>query len=169
MSALLKKELSALERMTVNELREKHRILFGEENRSRHKDFLRKRIAWRLQALDEGGLSERALQRARELANDADLRIRMPASIPVASDAPERTALVKYHDDRDARLPQPGTVLVRQYRGQIVRVTVLERGFEFEGETHGSLSAIAKAVTGTHWNGMLFFGLTKKGTHNESK
>lgn len=169
MNALLRKELSALERMTVNELREKHRLLFGEENRSRHKDFLRKRIAWRLQALDEGGLSERALQRAKELANDADLRVRMPASVPVAANAPERTALVKFHDNRDARLPLPGTVLVRQYRGQIVRVTVLERGFAFEGETHSSLSAIAKAVTGTHWNGMLFFGLTKKGTANESK
>jgi hypothetical protein len=72
MNALLKKELSALERMTVDELREKHRILFGEENRSRHKDFLRKRIAWRIQALAEGGLSERARQRALELANDAD-------------------------------------------------------------------------------------------------
>lgn len=163
MNALLKKELSALERMTVDELREKHRILFGEENRSRHKDFLRKRIAWRIQALAEGGLSERARQRALELANDADLRIRMPASIPVAPETPNPTVVVKFHDDRDARLPKPGTVLVREYRGQIVRVTVRERGFEYEGAIHRSLSAIAKAVTGTHWNGMLFFGLTKKG------
>ena len=169
MNTLLKKELSALERMTVNELREKHRSIFGEENRSRHKDFLRKRIAWRLQALDEGGLTERALQRAKELANDADLRIRMPVSVPVSFNAPERTALVKFHDNRDARLPLPGTVLVREYRGQVVRVTVLKRGFDFEGEIHSSLSAIAKAVTGTQWNGMLFFGLAKKGTANESK
>lgn len=160
---LLRKELAALERMTVNELLEKHRIVFGEENRSRHKDFLRKRIAWRLQALAEGGLSERARKRAEELANDADIRIKMPASIPVASDAPHRTEVVKFVDDRDARLPQPGTVLVRKYRGQIARVTVMEHGFEFEGEIHRSLSAIAKAITGSHWNGMLFFGLTKKG------
>jgi len=160
---LLRKELAALERMTVNELLEKHRIVFGEENRSRHKDFLRKRIAWRLQALAEGGLSARARRRAEELANDADIRIKMPASISATPTAPLRTEVTKFIDSRDARLPQPGTVLVRRYRGQTIRVTVMERGFEYEGEIHRSLSAIAKAVTGSHWNGMLFFGLSKKG------
>ena len=58
MQTELKKELAALTLMTVDELREKHRLVFGEENRSRHRDYLRKRIAWRLQALAEGGLPD---------------------------------------------------------------------------------------------------------------
>ena len=64
--------------MTMGELRGKYLEVFGEETRSYHKAFLRKRIAWRLQALAEGGLSERARRRAGELANDADLRLRAP-------------------------------------------------------------------------------------------
>jgi len=60
---------------------------------------------------------------------------------------------------RDARLPMPGSVLRRNYQGREILVRVLEGGFEFEGRRYRSLSAIAKAVTGAHWNGMLFFGL----------
>ena len=71
-------EIQGLSRMTVGELRDKYVEVFGEQSRSFHKDFLRKRIAWRIQALAEGGLSERAKRRAAELANDADLRIRTP-------------------------------------------------------------------------------------------
>jgi hypothetical protein len=75
------KELARLGRMTVGELRERYRAVFGEETRSGNKDFLRKRIGWRIQALAEGGLSERAHRRAEELANDADLRIRPPRGL----------------------------------------------------------------------------------------
>ena len=61
---------------------------------------------------------------------------------------------------RDIRLPKPGDVLSRCYKGQAITVRVLESGFEYEGRRFRSLSAIAKAVTGAHWNGLLFFGLT---------
>ena len=57
----------------------------------------------------------------------------------------------------------PGTKLTREYKGRTIVVTVLNDGYEFEGERYKSLSAIAKAVTGTHWNGHLFFGLRKGG------
>ncbi len=60
---------------------------------------------------------------------------------------------------RDIRLPKPGDVLSRSYKGRAITVRVLESGFEYEGRRFRSLSAIAKAVTGTHWNGLLFFGL----------
>jgi hypothetical protein len=162
MQTELKKELAALDRMTVNELREKHHLVFGEENRSRHREYLRKRIAWRLQALAEGGLSERARRRALEIADDADLRIRMPAVPESPPVAPERTEVHAFHDGRDVRLPIPGTTIMRVYRGRTIRVTVLEDGFEYEGERYRSLTAVAKAVTGCHWNGMLFFGLAKE-------
>lgn len=158
----LKRELAALDEMTVDALREKHRLVFGEENRSRHREYLRKRIAWRLQALAEGGLSERARRRAMEIASDADLRIRMPVVPESPPPAPERTEVHDFVDGRDSRLPLPGTTLVRAYRGKTLRVTVLEDGFEYEGKPYRSLTAVAKKVTGSHWNGMLFFGLGKE-------
>jgi len=162
MQSELIQELAALDRMTVNELREKHRLVFGEENRSRHRDYLRKRIAWRLQALAEGGLSERAKRRALEIANDADIRIRMPAPVELPPVVTQQTEVHAFRNGRDSRLPQPGTVLTRSYHGRSIRVTVREGGFEFEGTLYRSLSAVAKAVTGTHWNGMAFFGLRKE-------
>ena len=74
----LREEIEALGHMSTAELREKHAEIFGEASRSNNKQFLRKRIAWRLQARACGGLSERARRRADELADDADLRIRAP-------------------------------------------------------------------------------------------
>jgi hypothetical protein len=78
-------EIQGLSRMTVRQLREKYIEVFGEQSRAYHKEFLRKRIAWRIQALAEGDLPERARRRAEELANDAALRIRTPRK-PVDSD-----------------------------------------------------------------------------------
>ncbi|MFM8474893.1 MAG: DUF2924 domain-containing protein [Planctomycetaceae bacterium] len=107
-------------------------------------------------------LTERARQRARELACDADLRLsapRMrpqPVSVPAAP--PQPITLPE-----DSRLPLPGTILVREYKGCSVQVRVLEQGFEYAGQTWRSLSAVAKAVTGTHINGFLFFKLRKGG------
>jgi hypothetical protein len=77
----MQKEIEALSRMTVGQLRQKYLEVFGEESRSNHKQFLFRRIAWRIQALAEGGLSERARRRALEIANDADLRIRAPRTM----------------------------------------------------------------------------------------
>ncbi|MFO0916598.1 MAG: DUF2924 domain-containing protein [Pirellulales bacterium] len=156
------KEVAAMERSTVNQLREKFAEVFGEPTNSRHKQWLIKRIAWRMQANAEGGLSERALRRAMELANDADLRLTPPREKKKTTDAVERTATVA------TRLPVgtqilPGTVLKRDYKGRTVRVTVLVNGFEYEGERYKSLTAVAEAVTGRHWNGYHFFGLRKSG------
>ncbi len=72
------KEVAALQRMTVAELRERYEEVFGEACRSHHKQWLVRRIAWRMQANAEGDLSERARKRAAELANDADLRMKAP-------------------------------------------------------------------------------------------
>ncbi|MBA3481823.1 MAG: DUF2924 domain-containing protein [Pirellulales bacterium] len=57
----------------------------------------------------------------------------------------------------------PGTILTREYRGRVLQVEVLVDGFSFEGERYKSLTAVAKKVTGAHWNGYLFFGIQKKG------
>ena len=78
MTPKVAKQVDALRDMTVAELREQYAEVFGEASHSRHKDFLRKRITWRLQANEEGGLSERALSRAEKLAKDSDLRLIAP-------------------------------------------------------------------------------------------
>jgi hypothetical protein len=151
------KEVAALKRMTVKELRAKYSEVFGEETPGNNKPWLIKRIAWRLQALAEGDLSERARQRAAELANDADLRMTPPRTIPLAVAAPERTKIATLRVKADQRLPMPGSILTRVYKGETLQVHVLADGFEFEGQRYKSLSAVAKAVTGSHCNGFLFF------------
>jgi hypothetical protein len=163
----VRQQIEELRLMTVGQLREKYRELFGEESRSNHKQFLFRRIAWRIQALAEGGLSERARQRALEIANDADLRIRAPKSFDPATptDRRVRRKLVA----TDPRLPAPGQVLVRHYKGKPVVVRIRTDGFEYENRIFRSLSAIAREVTGTKWNGYLFFNCaqTNGDSHEE--
>jgi hypothetical protein len=156
------KEVAALERLTVKELREKYADAFGEDTNANNKAWLVKRIAWRLQANAEGDLPQRARQRAAELANDADLRLSPPKAKP-ASAEPQRTKTASLRFKLDDRLPLPGTIITRKYKGETLHVKVLPQGFEFEGDVYKSLSAVAKAITGTHCNGYLFFRLNQNG------
>lgn len=156
------KEVAALKRMTVTQLRAKHVEAFGEQTRSGHKEYLVKRIAWRLQAQAEGDLSQRALQRARELANDADLRTTAP-KVKGNDGQPGITTTAAVCFDHDPRVPVPGSFITRRYKDRDIIVRVLPKGFEYEGDIYRSLSAVAKAVTGKHWNGYHFFQLGKNG------
>jgi hypothetical protein len=146
-------EVAALERLSVGQLRQRFAELFGEATQASNRTWLIKRIAWRMQALAEGDLSERARKRAAELACDADLRLNPPRSKATVV-APEPTPLPA---PVDHRLPSPGTILTRPYKGQIVQVQVLTEGFAYAGRVYASLSAVAKAITGSHTNGYLFF------------
>jgi hypothetical protein len=154
------REVAALKRMTVKELRGRYAETFGEATRSGNKDWLWKRIIWRMQANAQGGLSERARRRAEELANEADLRVRLPVVAPPPPPPPGAvtTRETVQFGNRSGAL-MPGTVLTREYKGRTIAVTLMDRGVEFEGEVYRSLSAVAKAVTGSHWNGRYFFGL----------
>ena len=149
-------EMERLARMPVQQLRARYREVYGESTSSSHRQHLVRRIAWRLQVLAQGDLSERAERRAREIANDADLKTQVPRGW--ARDAGVSTARRR----RDRRLPVAGTVLCRRYRERTVEVKVLAEGFEYEGRRYESLSAVARAITGTRWNGLLFFGLSKR-------
>jgi hypothetical protein len=157
------KEIAALKRMTMKELRNRYAEAFGEPTNANNKSWLVKRIAWRLQALAEGDLSERARLRAAELARDADLRVLPPKPAPVATAPADRTKTAPLPRVGRDRLPPPGTILTREYRGETLQVKVLPNGFEFEGQVYRSLSAVAKAITGAHYNGFLFFKLTEGG------
>jgi hypothetical protein len=156
-------EIEKLRQMKVGALRIKYREVFGEESRSSNKQSLFRRIAWRLQARVDGDLSERVRQRAFEIADDADLRIRAPASFSLES-GPRETAkpLDRAGAGRDRRLPSAGTLLTRQFENRRIVVKVLEDGFEYQSQRYRSLSAVAREVTGTRWNGLLFFGLAER-------
>ena len=150
-------EWAGLHRLSVPKLRERYAEAFGEPTTGNNKPWLIRRIAWRLQERAEGGLSERAQRRARELADDADLRV-IPARVgspphPRPSAQPEPTS-------SDPRVPPVGSAITRTYQGKVLEVNVLTDGFEYRGVIFRSLSAVAKQITGSHLNGFAFFGLT---------
>jgi hypothetical protein len=162
MDAAVCAEIESLRQMKVGALRAKYREVCGEEPRSSNKQLLFRRIAWRLQAKVEGDLSERARRRALEIADDADLRILAPDGF-FAESAPDATRpLERAGAGRDRRLPAPGTLLTRQFENRRIVVKVLENGFEYQSQQYRSLSAIAREITGTRWNGLLFFGLSER-------
>ena len=153
-------EIESLRRATLAGLREKYREVFHEEARSRHREHLFRRIAWRLQALAEGDLSARARGRAEQIAQDADLRMVAPRDfLTVGGERMETTGASQ--NRRDSRLPLPGALLTRKWKGRTLLVEVLAKGFQYENRHYLSLSAIAVEITGTRWNGLVFFGLTR--------
>ena len=157
------RQLAELQRLTIPQLRTRYAEVFGEHTPGNNRAWLLKRIAWRLQALAEGDLSERAKQRAAELANDADLRLNPPSPprAAKAAVAPPTQRIEPVASDK--RLPPPGTLLTRAYKGATVQVQVLARGFAYQGQVFKSLSAVAKAITGSHCNGFWFFRLGNQG------
>src|SRR5215471_3448267 len=107
-------EIEKLRRASLSALRVKYRELFQEETTCRHREHLFRRIAWRLQALQEGDLSQRARERASELARDADLRINAPrAFFTVGGERVQTTGGDRDRKPHDSRLPLPGTMLSR--------------------------------------------------------
>jgi hypothetical protein len=160
----LEEQIAGLQQLKTNALKERYRELFGEDSPSSNHRYLVRRIAWRLQAIALGDLSERARARAAEIACDADLRLRPTPQIcrqlnPTDADKQQTTSMF------DPRIPPVGQTLTREYRGRTVRVTVLAKGFEWDGRVYGSLSAIAWHATGTRWNGYAFFGLNGQVEH----
>ncbi len=155
----LRQEIDGLRKLKTKDLKARYLQVFGESSASSNHAHLFRRVAWRLQARAEGGLSERARQRASQLADDADVRLRAPRKFwDKLEQAHEEAGVL-----RDRRLPVAGTMLNRSYRGQAIMVKVLEEGFEYQGRSYASLSSIASQVTGTRWNGFAFFGLLKQG------
>ena len=156
-------EVENLRRAGLPSLRKRYWELFQQETRSRHREHLFRKIVWRLQALAEGELSERARTRAREIANDADLRVLAPKSFFCVGGQP--VEVIPGNQGKkinDPRLPMVGTMLRHSWKGRTILVEVLANGFRYENRQFPSLSNIALEVTGTRWNGFAFFGLMRK-------
>jgi len=153
--------VEALQDLKVAELKRRYRELFGEESKSSNKQYLFRRIAWRIQANREGDLSERARRRATEIADDRDLRVRALKEFVPRPDS-GTWSVDRLRPPKDGRVPAPGTLLTRRLGDHQIVVKVLKDGFEYESRHYRSLSAIAREATGTRWNGLLFFGLTER-------
>ena len=140
--------LTKLQSLTTAQLREEWRHVMGEEPRSYNRVWMFKRLAWAIQAREFGGLSARAQARLEELLPYAEMWMplgkRGIAAPPAATGATQGLS--------------PGTVLTRLYKGRTLTVLVRDDGqFEYDGTIYASLTAIAKTVTGSHWNGHHFF------------
>ncbi|MFM9118360.1 MAG: DUF2924 domain-containing protein [Planctomycetota bacterium] len=135
--------------MTVRQLAQVYEEIVGEPARSRHKQYLIRRILWRVQARAEGDLSERARRRAAELADDAEVRVTPPRRPMTTTSVALPSAKGETADAlADRRLPVAGNLVVRQYKGREIRVIVLADGFEYLGQRFRSLSAIGSGRTG---------------------
>lgn len=141
----ISEELAELRALNVAELVERYVAVFGKAPRCRQPTWMFRKIAWEIQARRFGGLSKRALARLEELMAEID--------IPLGGARVQVKA---------ARKTTEGTMVERAWKGRVIRATAVEGGWEHEGAVYRSLSAVAKHVTGSHWNGKLFFGLTRR-------
>jgi hypothetical protein len=133
-------QVSALPGKSAGELKQMWRELYDREPPAYNRQFLIKRLAYRIQELAYGGLSTRAEAKLKALAEEEEDRLK--------GKVPRRIAR-----------PIAGTRLLREWKGVQHQVSVLDDGFEYQGRTFASLSAIARAITGTRWNGPAFFGM----------
>ena len=138
--------LAALNSASTPELKEQWRALFGTDAPPYGRRMLEGRLAYRIQELAYGGLKPETVARLEALGEQLDGR-----------------NVVLRRIRRDDR-PVAGTRLIREYQGIEHVVTVLRDGFEWQGRPYQSLSAIARAITGTRWNGLVFFALKRQGT-----
>ncbi len=144
-------EIAELRAMDVPKLVGRYEAVFGKPPRVKHRDWLWRRIAWKIQEQRFGGLSEVAKRRLDELIADLD--------IPLGNDRSVRGQLERPTKPGN---PSVGTTFTRSWRGKELLLRVVQNGFEHEGVVYRSLSAAANAITGSHVSGRAFFGLTER-------
>jgi len=148
-------KISDLQKMGLNELRAEYERVFGKPSKSRNRKQLFAQISRKLQEAAKGSGSGRTVLTAKFQAkgkqqkkNGGSKQQEKRQTRPIGS--------------RDPRLPKAGTTITKKYKGKTINVRVIEKGFEYNGREFRSLSAIAGHITGSTWNGFLFFGLTER-------
>ena len=136
--------LAALKAMSVNELKAEWQALFDAPATNNSRNFLEGRLAYRIQELTYGGPDKQTRRLLDLLADEVEGTLTRKAQIA------------------DPRNPVVGTKLIREWDGIAHTVTVLREGFDWDGRRYKSLSAVARAITGTRWNGYRFFGLRER-------
>ena len=136
--------LAALKAMSVNDLKAEWQVLFDAPAPNNSRGFLEGHLAYRIQELTYGGPDKQTRRLLDLLADEVEGTLTRKAQIA------------------DPRNPVVGTKLIREWDGVAHTVTVLTEGFEWDGRRYKSLSAVARAITGTQWNGYRFFGLRER-------
>ena len=134
--------LAALKTTSTPDLKQQWRDLFDSEPPPFNRRYLESRLAYRIQELAYGGLKPETVRRLEALGEQIDGRGREKRKKPAANDR-----------------PIAGTRLIREWQGVEHTVTVTQYGYDWLGRPYKSLSAVARAITGTRWNGWTFFGL----------
>ncbi len=156
MKKTIEAKIAALKNKAIPELQKEFEALFdGQKASSENKVYLVRRIVYRLQELEYGRLSQKAQNRLKELIGLYDPVNNKAIRPKVSVETQTRTKT----RGRDMRLPIPGTIIIKDYRGKKHQVKVLEDGFEYEGKIYKHLTAVAEKITGAHWNGYNFFNL----------
>ena len=138
--------IAELREMDVPALVAEYEAVYGKPPRVKHRDWLWRKIAWKVQEARYGGLSSVAKRRLDELIAELDVPL----------EAQPRKVVRKTGE------PRIGTTVTREWKGSEIAATRVETGWEHDGVVYRSLSAVAKAVTGSHWSGPAFFGLNGK-------
>lgn len=148
--------ITALNKAPLPELTAKYEEVFGKKTGTTSDVYLRRKIAYRLQEKELGGLSRKAKEKIEELIKKCDPVNNKVLRPVVMAGGKEVNRLGPM---RDKRLPIPGTILRRHYKGKNVEVRVLEQGFEYDGKRYRTLTGVAMTVTGVHWSGYSFFNV----------
>lgn len=130
-----------------------YRQYFRDKPAPGNRTFLIRQLAYRIQEQASGELAPTAKSKIHELIRRYD-----PINRTVI-----RSSTGTTETGRDIRLPTPGSFITKVYKGKRLDVKILEKGFEYEGTVYSNLSAVAKAITGAHWNGFVFFGVKNNG------
>jgi len=153
----ISEQLQTLKSASILKVQERYKELFkASEAPCANKPYLIKKITYRLQEMADGGLSDETKTQIIELIEKYD-PINNKALRPQVVSAGKNVVSIPFM--RDKRLPIPGTVIQKKYKGQDYHVKVLDKGFEYKDKYYKSLSSIAFEITGAHWNGFSFLGL----------
>lgn len=148
----LAQRVAALQDAPLDDLVTEYERLYERPPYLRRRSWLLRRVAWGIQAEALGGLSKDALKRIESLIEEID--------VPLTGDPVHAHGTLARARDRDGL--RIGNTITRQYQGREFLVRVVPGGFEYEGIVYKSLSAVAKVITGTRWNGRLFFGVANR-------
>jgi hypothetical protein len=147
-------DTAQLQTLKLKEIKARITELTGQTPKSNNRPYLLRKLTAALEAK----AAEEAKARKARAKKAKTARKAKAAKAEAAQGSGKRGR--RAGGERDPRLPEPGTVLERDYQGKTIKVTVLEDGFRYQGETYRSLSTVAREATGTIWNGFLFFHLT---------
>jgi len=149
----ISRQIGTFKTAGVAQLSALYKQFFADKAVPGNRTFLVRQLAYRIQEQASGEISAESKGRIQELIRTYDPINRTVIRSPTGTT----------ETGRDIRLPTPGSIITKTYKGKRLDVKVLEKGFEYQGALYANLSAVAKAITGAHWNGFVFFGVKNNG------